>query len=155
MKKTKSNAPTYNSKDEWKTPDTFFALLDEEFDFTLDPCSTDENAKCEKHFTEKENGLLQDWGGNVVFCNPPCTAIDKWIQKCYEESQKDNTVVVALLPVRTDTKRFHDYIVGKAEIRFLKGRLKFSGSTGAAPFASMVAIWRSEDKGQNDTMTSM
>lgn len=69
---------------EWETPQAFFDKLNEEFHFTLDPCSTDENAKCEKHYTLQENGLLQDWTGEIVYCNPPYGKdMPEWIHKCY------------------------------------------------------------------------
>jgi hypothetical protein len=67
-----------------------------------------------------------------------------FVRKCYEESLKPRTVVVALIPARTDTKWFHDYVYGKAEIRFLKGRLKFGGATNNAPFPSMGVVWKNE-----------
>lgn len=82
-------------------------------------------------------------GGQIVFCNPPYgRAIYDWVRKCSEEAQKPNTMVVALIPARTDTKYFHEFIYHKAkEIRFVKGRLKFGGSKNAAPFPSMVVIF--------------
>ena len=133
----------FSSKtDLWSTPNDFFDKLNDEFHFTLDPCSTHENAKCYKHFTEEENGLLQDWGNEVVICNPPYgRQIKYWVKKAYEESQKDNTTVVMLIPARTDTIYFHEYIYHKAEIRFIKGRLKFGNAKNSAPFPSMVAIF--------------
>lgn len=68
---------------EWETPQAIFDQLNEEFHFTLDPCSTDENAKCEKHFTKEQNGLAQDWTGEVVYCNPPYgREMPRWIEKC-------------------------------------------------------------------------
>ena len=138
-----NNELMFSSKtDLWPTPNDFFDKLNDEFHFTLDPCSTHENAKCYKHFTEEENGLLQDWGNEVVFCNPPYgRQIKYWIKKAYEESQKDNTKVVMLIPARTDTIYFHEYIYHKAEIRFIKGRLKFGNAKNSAPFPSMVAIF--------------
>ena len=138
-----NNELMFSSKtDLWSTPNDFFDKLNDEFHFTLDPCSTHENAKCYKHFTEEENGLLQDWGNEVVFCNPPYgRQIKYWVKKAYEESQKDNTTVVMLIPSRTDTKWFHNYIYGKSEIRFIKGRLKFGDSKNSAPFPSMVVIF--------------
>lgn len=142
-------------KDDWETPKDFYEKLDDEFHFTLDPCCTHENAKCEKYYTKDDDGLSRDWGGEVVFCNPPYSKNgnqDAWVKKCYTESLKPNTTVVALLPARTDTVRFHDYILGKAEIRFIKGRLVFevdgkplirkNGRTQLAPFPSMICIWR-------------
>ena len=142
-----NNELMFSSKtDLWSTPNDFFDKLNDEFHFTLDPCSTHENAKCYKHFTEEENGLLQDWGNEVVFCNPPYgRQIKYWVKKAYEESQKDNTNVVMLIPARTDTIYFHEYIYHKAEIRFIKGRLKFGNAKNSAPFPSMVVIF--EQKG--------
>ncbi len=139
-----NNELMFSSKtDLWSTPNDFFDKLNDEFHFTLDPCSTHENAKCYKHFTEEENGLLQDWGNEVVFCNPPYgRQIKYWVKKAYEESQKDNTTVVMLIPARTDTIYFHEYIYHKAEIRFIKGRLKFGNAKNSAPFPSMVVIFK-------------
>lgn len=135
-------------KDDWETPLEFFKELDKEFHFTLDPCCTEKTAKCKRFYTERENGLLQDWGGETVFCNPPYSTKlqDSFVKKCYEEGQKENTIVVALLPSRTGTQRFHKYIWGKAEIRFLERRLRFVGAEGTAPFDSMVVIWKKKDK---------
>lgn len=127
---------------EWETPQDFFDRLDEEFHFTLDPCSTDENAKCEKHYTKEQDGLKQDWTGETVYCNPPYgREMPEWIKKCYEHSMEGGTAVM-LIPARTDTKAFHDYIYGKAEIRFVRGRLKFGNGRNPAPFPSMVVIYR-------------
>jgi site-specific DNA-methyltransferase (adenine-specific) len=115
--------------------------LNKEFRFNLDPCSTHENAKCDKHFTKEDDGLAQNWGGYRVFCNPPYgRELSKWVKKCYEESSRAE-VVVMLIPARTDTRWFHDYIYGKAEIRFIKGRLRFGGSSTNAPFPSMLVIY--------------
>jgi phage N-6-adenine-methyltransferase len=134
--------------DLWSTPQDFYDELDNEFSFTLDPCATTQNAKCEKYFTKEVDGLSQNWQGESVFCNPPYgTAIKHWVKKCYEESRKPNTTVVMLIPARTDTNYFHEYIYHKAkEIRFVKGRLKFGGSKNSAPFPSMVVVYRKEDK---------
>lgn len=113
-----------SNSNEWETPQTLFDELNEKYHFTLDPCSTDENAKCEKHYTVKENGLLQSWEGETVFCNPPYgREIGKWVKKCAEESK--HAKVVMLIPARTDTAYFHDYIYRKAKIVFFRGRLKF------------------------------
>ena len=132
-----------SNTNEWATPQEFYNKLNEEFNFTLDPCSTHKNAKCEKHYTIIENGLNQNWGGETVFCNPPYgRSLKDWVEKCYLEGGKQNTTVVMLIPARTDTKYFHDYIYGKSEIRFLKGRLKFGDSKNSAPFPSMIVIYR-------------
>lgn len=129
--------------DNWATPQDFFDNLNEEFHFTLDPCANEENHKCDLFFTKEQDGLTKDWGEHVVFCNPPYgKEIANWVRYSYEQSQKPNTTVVMLIPARTDTRYFHDYIYGKAEIRFIKGRLKFGDATTAAPFPSMVVIYR-------------
>ena len=136
-----------NNSNEWETPADFFQKLDDEFHFTLDPCATDDNAKCEYYYTKEENGLLQSWEGETVFCNPPYgTDLKSWVKKCYEEHLKHNITVVMLIPARTDTQYFHDFIYGKSEIRFIKGRIKFvtpaGDRGGTAPFPSMVVIYR-------------
>ena len=128
---------------EWETPQDFFDKLNEEFRFTLDPCANVDNHKCDKSYTIQEDGLLLDWGGEVVFCNPPYgRKIGDWVRKCAHESRKPNTKVVMLIPARTDTAYFHDYIYGRArEIRFIRGRLRFNGSRINAPFPSMVVVF--------------
>lgn len=134
--------PLTSNSDEWSTPQEMFDSLDAEFSFNLDVCSTDENAKCERHFTKEQDGLKMSWGGCRVFCNPPYSEIGKWVEKCYREGHKDHTLVVLLIPARTDTKYFHNFIYNRAEIRFLKGRLRFGDSQNCAPFPSMVVIFR-------------
>lgn len=135
-----------SSKNEvWATPQRLFDELDAEFNFTLDPCCTHENAKCEKHYTKEDDGLIQDLGGQSVFCNPPYGRVLKdWVHKCYSESRKPNTTVVMLVPSRTDTDWFHRYCLPHAEIRFVRGRLRFGNSTQNAPFASMIIIFNSK-----------
>jgi site-specific DNA-methyltransferase (adenine-specific) len=138
-------AVMFSSKtNDWSTPQDFYDELNNEFGFTLDPCADEYNHKCNKYFTEGDDGLLQDWGGEIVFCNPPYgKAIKDWVRKAYIEGCKPNTTVVMLIPARTDTQYFHDYIYHEAkEIRFIKGRLKFGDSKNAAPFPSMVVVYR-------------
>ena len=141
----------FSSKsDMWATPQNFFDELNKEFNFTLDPCASHENAKCEKYFTEGDNGLIQDWSNNIVFCNPPYSIIKDWVKKCYEESRKENTTVVLLIPARTDTRYFHEFIYDEqthefrkgVSVRFVKGRLKFGEGKNSAPFPSMVVIFK-------------
>lgn len=133
----------FSSKTEmWETPQDFFDKLDAEFHFTLDACAIPENAKCEKYFTPEQDGLRQAWTG-TVWCNPPyCRQTGKWVKKAHDESIKNKCTVVMLLPSRTDVSWFHDYILGKAEIRFIRGRLKFGNAKNSAPFPSMVCIFR-------------
>lgn len=128
----------------WATPLDFYKQLDEEFHFTLDPCSNEENHKCSKYYTVEDDGLSKDWSGETVFMNPPYGRgeIDKWVKKASEEASKENTIVVALIPASTDTRWFHNYIYHKAkEVRFIKGRLKFGSASKPAPFGSMVVVF--------------
>jgi phage N-6-adenine-methyltransferase len=131
----------YSSKsNEWSTPQDFFDKLNLEFQFTLDPCATKENYKCSKYYTIKDDGLAQSWDNEAVFCNPPYgRQIKHWVKKA---SEAQGGVVVMLIPARTDTSYFHDYIYGKAEIRFIRGRLKFGDGKSPAPFPSMVVVFK-------------
>tara|TARA_X000001382_G_scaffold130917_1_gene127822 strand:+ start:311 stop:736 length:426 start_codon:yes stop_codon:yes gene_type:complete len=136
----------FSSKsNEWTTPQDFYIKLNNEFGFTLDPCCTKESAKCKKYYTIEDDGLSQDWSNEIVFMNPPYgREISKWVKKAYQESLKGATVV-CLIPARTDTKYWHDYIFPHAKVRFVKGRLKFGGKqkgSGSAPFPSAVVIFK-------------
>ena len=139
-----------SKKMDWATPQDFFDKLNAEFHFTLDPCADDQNHKCEKYYTEEQDGLSQDWSGERVFCNPPYGRdVPKWVKKCVDETTTgDCELAVMLLHARTDTRWFHDYIYHKAdEVRFVKGRLKFGGQKVNAPFPSMVVVfWGREMK---------
>lgn len=92
---------------------------------------------------KKMMGYCMIGGGECVFCNPPYgKEMYKWVEKCYFEGRKEHTTVVLLIPARTDTKYFHDFIIHRTEIRFIKGRLKFGNSKNTAPFPSMLVIFR-------------
>lgn len=138
------NRVLFSSKETvWSTPQDFFNKLNEEFDFTIDVCALPENAKCKRYFTPEDDALKQKWTG-TCFCNPPYgREIGQWVEKASKSADEGATVVM-LLPARTDTKWFHNYVYGKAEIRFVAGRLKFGGSKNNATFPSMVVIFRSE-----------
>ena len=94
--------------------------------------------------TPSPRTALSKIGGESVFCNPPYgrTSTAAWIRKCAEEAKKPNTIVVMLIPARTDTLAFHEFIYGKAEIRFIKGRLKFGDGSAPAPFPSMIVVFK-------------
>lgn len=140
----------FSSKsNEWTTTQYLFDELNEEFNFTLDPCATDENAKCSKYFTIEDDGLSKDWSNDVVFMNPPYgREIKRWVKKAYEESLNGATVV-CLIPARTDTTYWHDFIFDKADdIKFLKGRLKFGNGKNSAPFPSAIVIYECKEAKQ-------
>ena len=129
--------------DEWDTPQWLFDALNKEFGFTLDPCCAGPNAKCDKYFTMQENGLLRDWGTETVFMNPPYSDVSAWMGKAYG-SANEGATVVCLIPSRTDTAWWHNYVM-KAEIRLLRGRLKFGEAKNSAPFPSAVIVFRPKE----------
>ncbi len=132
----------FSSKDmTWETPQEFFNEVNKEFNFNLDVCATDSTAKCDKYFTPEIDGLTKSWRG-VCWMNPPYgREIRDWVRKAHAEALSGNTIV-ALLPARTDTRWFHNYIYGFFEIRFIKGRLKFGNAKNSAPFPSMLVIFK-------------
>jgi site-specific DNA-methyltransferase (adenine-specific) len=120
---------------EWGTPQDIFDKLDEEFHFTLDPCASSTNHKCQRYFTKETDGLKQDWSKDRVFMNPPYGrgehGIAAWVKKAYEESLK-GALVVCLLPTNTDTAWWQDYVM-KAwpdGVRFPRGRVNFVDEYG-------------------------
>jgi len=130
-----------SSSDEWETPQEFFDAVNAVFHFDLDVCATKANAKCKRYFTKDEDGLSQLWRG-TCWMNPPYgREISLWVRKAYESSLEVGTIVVCLLPARTDTQWWHDYVISHAKsIGFIRGRLKFSGK-GPAPFPSALVMF--------------
>lgn len=120
--------------DHWGTPPEFYKKLDEEFHFDFDPCPL--------HATF--DGLVIPWG-QCNFVNPPYNKVDKprFIAKARAEQLLGKTSVL-LIPAATSTRDFHDIIYPNAEIRFLRGRLRFVSpkSTGAGKHDSILAIFR-------------
>jgi phage N-6-adenine-methyltransferase len=138
---------------QWATPQPFFDALNEEFGpFDLDPCALEWNAKCERYFTPADNGLMLPWGGRV-YMNPPYAwnVIQLWARKAaLEIGRKEVELIVGLLPARTETSYFHDFIWQKpgVEVRFVRGRVKFlkpDGERGSPRHGSMIVIWRKVD----------
>ena len=129
-----------SASDDWETPQALFDELSWIFGgFTLDPCATKANAKCARFFTRSDDGLSQRWEGKV-FVNPPYgRAIGRWVRKAFEESL-EGTLVVCLLPARTDTRWWQEY-AKRGQVWFLRGRLKFGQAKNAAPFPSAVVIF--------------
>ena len=120
-----------SKSNEWETPKELYRALDNIFHFDFDPCPVN----------PAFDGLNEEWGGRN-YVNPPYDQLAQWIRKAYSEASKGKLVVM-LIPSRTDTKAFHEYIFGKAQILYLRGQLKFSlkGREAAAPFSSMIAIF--------------
>ena len=125
---------------EWQTPQDLFERLDAKYHFDLDVCASEFNARCDRFYTKADDGLAQPWIGRC-WCNPPYgREIAKWVKKAVESK----TLVVMLLPARTDTRWFHDYCLPYGKIEFIKGRLRFGGAKENAPFASMIVVFGGE-----------
>lgn len=132
-----------SKKQDWETPQDLFDKLENEFGFDLDVCATSNNAKCNQYIDKYGDGLMTPWMG-TCWMNPPYgREIIHWVKKAHEEAKR-GVITVALLPARTDTRWFHNYIYGKHEIRFIKGRLKFKGAKNSAPFPSMIVVFNAK-----------
>lgn len=135
----------FSSKtDDWETPQKFFDELNKEFHFTIDVCAVSKNAKCKRFINPETDALQVGWNKEKVWMNPPYgREIGKWVKKA---SEARGGIVVCLLPARTDTRYFHEYIYSnpRATIRFIKGRLKFGDCKNSAPFPSMVVIFKNK-----------
>lgn len=141
MPKSKMSVHFSSEKHDWETPSTLFNQLNKEFNFTLDVCANESNAKCENYFSPETDGLSKKWSG-TCWMNPPYgRRISKWIQKAHDESKK-GCDVVCLIPSRTDTKYWHDYCMKAAEVRFIKGRLCFGDSKTSAPFPTAIVVFK-------------
>lgn len=130
-----------SQRGDWGTPPAIFDPLDEEFDFTLDVCASEENAKCDRYYTEDDDGLEQPWHGTVWGNFPYGRGIGRWVEKAIRESRRGVTIVM-LVPARTDSIWFQQLIANADEIRFLSGRVRFEGAENNAPFPSAIAILR-------------
>lgn len=140
-------------KDEWGTPDDLFKDLDDEFNFTLDPCASKKRSLkpgIENIFKEKD-GLLADWSGHSVFVNPPYSGknIELWIKKSYKQRRNAKDIVLLIPATKTGTKYFHRYIIPYADIRFVKGRVNFIPLAGqnnnSNPLYSLICIFEEGD----------
>jgi phage N-6-adenine-methyltransferase len=135
--------------DVWITPPVFYRRLDAEFNFTLDPCASPENAKCERFYTVRDNGLAQDSSRETVFMHPPHdSSISSWMQKAWESTENGATVV-ALVPASTDAEWWHLYAMKASEIRFVRGRLRYwDPGLIKAPSASALVIYKPNHRGR-------
>lgn len=136
-----------SNRQDWETPQQLFDQLNAAEHFTLDAARSHQNCKCATGYTIENSGLTHPWAGHRVWCNPPYgRTVGQWVQKAYEESTR-GTFSMLLLPARTDTRWFHQWIYGRSNVtvRFLKGRLKFEtdgvAQHDAAPFPSMLVTF--------------
>ena len=135
----------FSSKtDDWETPQYLFDRLNEIFTFNLDACADETNHKVPFYFTKEDDALCKSWGGYRTWCNPPYgRQIGQWVQKAAETVRDNHSVVVMLLPARTETKWYHEYIANnpRAHTVFIRGRLQFGKSKQNAPFGSMIVVF--------------
>jgi site-specific DNA-methyltransferase (adenine-specific) len=143
--RAKNNGRYNGNGRHWETPPEVFAPLDAEFRFSLDPCAGPATAKCVRYFTEADDGLSQDWGCESVFMNPPYgREVAAWVAKARRAAEAGATVV-GLLPASTDLAWWHDHVVGRAEVRYIRGRVRFlTGGPYRASgfFASVIVVWK-------------
>jgi phage N-6-adenine-methyltransferase len=140
----KGQETLFSSKsDDHGTPQWLFDKLLIEYNFTLDPAASAENAKCAIYFTEEENGLVQSWANHRVFINPPYSGTKLWVEKAiYEVEHNDCQLVVMLLPSRTGMKWFTEGVLKHyKKLIFIQGRLKFVGQDNSAPFDSIIVVF--------------
>ena len=125
---------------DWSTPWWLIQRCEKEWGtFALDVCATAANFKAPNYFTPDQNGLIQAWRG-LCWMNPPYGRdIGQWVCKAKHESYLGANVI-ALLPARTDTSWWHQYVAHATEILFLRGRIRFEGASASAPFPSAV-VW--------------
>lgn len=130
---------------DWETPWDFFNIQSAKYGpFDLDVCAIQKNTKCAKFYSPDDNSLTKNWFGKC-WMNPPYgREIVKWVAKAVSETQnKHADCVVCLLPSRTDTSWWHDYVIENAvEVNFIRGRIKFEGAKNSAPFPSAVVVFK-------------
>jgi phage N-6-adenine-methyltransferase len=145
---------------EWETPDDLFSRLHTAYNFTVDACATEHNKKLAKYWSPSDDGLSQSWRGERVWLNPPYHnkrpgQID-WVRKAFHEvKDNDCELVVCLLPARTDTKLFHEYVMKASTVLFVRGRLRFKGAAASAVFPSMVVVFERSQFQQLDPWWAM
>lgn len=161
MKKKDRDVLFSSKSDEWSTPQYIFDKLHATYNFTLDPATDGINSKCVNSYDIIQDGLKQDWAGEVVFVNPPYSGTFDWVEKAYLEAQKSGVTTVLLVPARMDTKWVHQFCMDGTyceRIIFIKGRLKFGSSVSSAPFPSMVVVFTPNGSGSKfpyiDTMSN-
>ena len=133
--------------DEYETPNYLLRKAMIEFDILpfLDVCATSENTKFRDYFTQEINALNQEWDENF-FMNPPYSKINEFMKKAYLQHFKHNVDALILIYAKTDTKFWHEFIENKAEVHFIKGRIRFlknnTKTKNSAPYGSCWVIYR-------------
>ena len=141
-----------SNSNEWYTPKYIIDYIEKTYGkIILDPCSSKSTSIGVKNYTKEDNGLSKDWNERVVFVNPPYgREIKQWVKKSKEENEKHNNTIILLIPARTDTSYWHEYIFPRYnEIHFIKGRIKFltdEGESQSAPFPSCLVVFNNSEE---------
>ncbi len=124
---------------EWRTPSSLFQALHSQHQFTIDAAATRKNTQLPRFFTAEQDGLAQDWSGHRVWLNPPYgKTMPLWMAK----AATADALVVVLVPARTDTAWWHDWVISEAtQIAYVRGRLSFEGARSSAPFPSAIVTY--------------
>jgi site-specific DNA-methyltransferase (adenine-specific) len=136
-----------STKNDWETPKDLFERLNSKYHFAFDLAASSTNHKCDRYFTEHDDALSQDWTAikGPLFLNPPYGRnLRQWVEKACKTASTTNLTIVLLIPARTDTSYWHDFIFGKAKVEFIRGRLKFEVNgipSNSAPFPSAIVIY--------------
>lgn len=148
--KSKLTSGLFTSRtEEWETPQYVFDILNKDFKFQIDVCATSENSKCKIFFNKTVDGLQQEWSPFRCWMNPPYGKnISRWMKKAFHESKR-GALVVCLIPARTDTRWWHEWVMKSDEIWFVSGRLSFGNEKQSAPFPSCVVIYYPELENPN------
>lgn len=149
MNKNDMNVLFSSKSDNWATPQWLFDKLNKTYNFTLDPCASQDNAKCSKFYTEEDNGLTKSFQNETVFINPPYSNTYEWVKKAYHEAFSSGTTSVLLVPARVDSRWFYEFCFDPfvcKSITFIRGRLKFGNSKNSAPFPSIIIEFSAPSK---------
>jgi len=137
-----------SNREDWATPwELFHKVAKQHGPFDLDVCATRENAKCPEYFSPDQNSLslANPWRGRC-WMNPPYgRQIGLWLEKALKSVQEGTAQkVVCLIPARTDTAWWHNYVLPFGRIEFLRGRVKFEGAQQGAPFPSAIVVFEAD-----------
>lgn len=143
--------------DDRGTPPNLFEPLHRRFRFTVDAAAQAHNAKLGRFWSPADDGLAQDWTGERVWCNPPYSSIEPWVEKAHQEALNGCPLTVMLLPAnRTEQGWWQDHVEpcrdgrGRCglQVEFLRGRQRFIAAGGAEvgpnerpPFGVCLLVW--------------
>ena len=147
IRKSITHLGNISIQDEWVTPKALLCSAIIKFDILpfLDVACTEKNAQFSAYITKEDNALLHEWKTDF-YANPPYSKVYDFMKKAYESHKKYNVTGLILVYAKTDTRWWHEFVEDKAEVHFIKGRVKFylNGqiSENSAPYPSCWVIYR-------------